>query len=767
MQAIQNPAVAFQDPELKSCTVKTNPLGMPVVSSGGFALTFCLIQPDGQRWAVRCFHNPVPDRQQRYDAISRFLEGHHDPIFTKVRYISDGILVNGLRYPIIRMPWVEGQTLAKYIESNIRTNPAALKPLADRFKQLVETLDRMGIAHGDLQHGNIMISNGQLVLVDYDGMYVPELEGFGSCERGHPNYQHPTRQNELGPDLDRFSSIVIYLGLRAVTLKPELWQRYSNGDNLLFKQEDFRAPDTSPLLHELESIPDLGLLILAFRDLCKCDLQRMPRLTDFLAGHVPTPVSEAWMPAPYYAQYPIFSADDRDSLLANVGHRVTVIGQITDYRFGYTKYHAPYVFLNFGDWRTGCFSLVIWSEVLDLFKDQEKDPAEYVGKWVSVTGLLTSYTRSTRRKDGTRPQIIIEIPSEIQVLPGAETQAKQMLARASERPTDLRGIPDTISSRVPVPVIPPPHQRSPAKPKTIPEAISDLYKDWPAGPPPQKEKTEAAPRIPLSTAPVVTGTTTSSPAQQSNTTTTRRLKVRWGPIVIFGVLLTVFVIVWFNSLETSPDTRNTQPTRRADIRITATSNHNISTRPLAFVSATPARSTPQIVAKEIPSTGRGEQATPTVTPRFTEQPTSPRKDRLLPTRPTDTITRSKAMPPPCLIEGTFRGLTPNGETYSRVVSFEWEWDGILPSECGFEVLVWREGEDPKGIHNAVEDNRNGRIEQLGPTKFRLTVSDIRSAPGVAGRPGNYLWTVALVQIKPEYATTSIQAEPAHLSIVAE
>ena len=41
-------------------------------------------------------------------------------------------------------------------------------------------LERHGIAHGDLQHGNLLVAaDGTFRLVDYDGMYVPALRGEG------------------------------------------------------------------------------------------------------------------------------------------------------------------------------------------------------------------------------------------------------------------------------------------------------------------------------------------------------------------------------------------------------------------------------------------------------------------------------------------------------------------------------------------------------------------------------------------------------------
>jgi hypothetical protein len=93
--------------------------------------------------------------------------------------------------------------------------------------------------------------------------------------------------------------------------------------------------------------------------------------------------------------------------------------------------------------------------------------------------------------------------------------------------------------------------------------------------------------------------------------------------------------------------------------------------------------------------------------------------------------------------------------------FEWRWTGSLGADQGFEVRVWREGEPPAGVHNAVEDNQNGKVVALANNTYRLTV-DITDAYGVQGRSGEYLWTVVLVQISPEYRDLGKQATPGHL-----
>jgi serine/threonine protein kinase len=488
-QAVQSPGLVFQDADLRACQPDTDHMRLPFVSSGGFALTFRLLGQHKQ-WAVRCFHKPVPDRQRRYAAISRFLNSNRNPIFTDIHYLPQGIRVNEQWYPVTKMRWLPGETLSKFIEGNI-TRPQALDGLSGQFQKLVAALERIGVAHGDLQHGNIMVSEGKLMLIDYDGMYVPGLAGSTSSELGHVNYQHPARtEKEFGILLDRFSAIVIYLALRALALASnpsDLWQKYSTGENLLFTQEDFRSPDNSELLGRLSTLPGFQPLVNRFRLVCKGSVAQTPSLTDFLAGRMiagAAPVD--WIPAPARRQYQVIDAMQRDVLLQNVGQRVTVVGRIADYTRRTTQYGTPgkpYVFLSFGNWRQGSFRLVIWSEGLGLFDARKIEPSAYTGKWVSVTGLLTRYDPDNRPS---HPQIVVEMPSEIEILKGGEKEAR---GRLSTRPGSKQ--PPAQTPPAPLPSASIPQSR---RPKPVALTISDLYKNWPASPIPTKPKKTALPR---------------------------------------------------------------------------------------------------------------------------------------------------------------------------------------------------------------------------------------------------------------------------------
>jgi len=150
-------------------------------------------------------------------------------------------------------------------------------------------------------------------------------------------------------------------------------------------------------------------------------------------------------------------------------------------------------------------------------------------------------------------------------------------------------------------------------------------------------------------------------------------------------------------------------------------------------------------------------ATPSSTPTPTETP-SP-TNTSTPPPPTVTPTGTSTPTP----EGTFTSLKilQADDLTFGLTDFEWKWSGSLPLELGFEVRVWRKGEPPAGVHNAVQDNKDGKIQFVGENKYRLSV-DITNAAGVNKKGGDYLWTVLLVQIDPEYAELEQQAEPIQL-----
>ena len=149
---------------------------------------------------------------------------------------------------------------------------------------MVAALKKAGIAHGDLQHGNILVAEDEIRLVDYDGMYVPGLAGMRSNETGHPNYQHPHRMgSHFGAHLDNFSAWVIHLSLLALAADPELWEQTSRGDEaLIFRKKDYDFPAQSRALGLVKASKDAEVRKLAkrFLQILRLPLPQVPSLDD-------------------------------------------------------------------------------------------------------------------------------------------------------------------------------------------------------------------------------------------------------------------------------------------------------------------------------------------------------------------------------------------------------------------------------------------------------------------------------------------------------
>ena len=329
------------DPDLRSGTLAKSGLGLPLAISGGFALTYTVSTARG-KFAVRCFHRESKGLERRYAAISKKLASLRSPYFLDFQFQPQGIRVDGAAYPVVKMAWASGTTLGEFLDDNLR-NPAALGRLADALAHLAAYLHKEGIAHGDLQSGNLMVSrDGSAVqLIDYDGMFVNDIKDLGSSELGHVNFQHPQRKslNPFDASLDRFSLIALSVSLRALQADASLWNKTnSEADAILFRANDFLDPASSSAFALVAKNASLATHIKDFAAVCKSPMARTPDLADFLAGRnipaiiAPTksaagPITMGSRPG-YVGAYPVLSATDYAACHRAVGDKVEVLSLI-------------------------------------------------------------------------------------------------------------------------------------------------------------------------------------------------------------------------------------------------------------------------------------------------------------------------------------------------------------------------------------------------------------------------------------------------------
>lgn len=297
-EAVQFPAAAFTDPQLQDAELEENVLGLPRAVTGAYAVVFPL-QTRGAKWAVKCFLTDVRDQKDRYRAVSGHLSAVRLPYTAAFEYQTDGIRVDGKDFPLLKMEWIDGVSLNAFVARNLNHHEV-LARLRRTWREMMEALEHAGIAHGDLQHGNVLVdADGRLRLVDYDTMFVPKLKGKRSLEVGHRNYQHPDRNEEdFGPHLDRFPALVVDTALGACMASPGLWEQYDTGENLLFRSDDFLDPSASSLFEQLARLDALRPQVEALKRACFLEPSDLPPFAEILTDAHAVPAARRRMRQP-------------------------------------------------------------------------------------------------------------------------------------------------------------------------------------------------------------------------------------------------------------------------------------------------------------------------------------------------------------------------------------------------------------------------------------------------------------------------------------
>lgn len=262
-EAVQTPRESFSD--LHLCSSQADELlGFPRAVSGAFASVYKM-KGKNSCWAVKCFLRRIADQELRYQTRSQFLQIESPTNTIPFTYLSNGIRINGRWFPVLKMEWLEGQTLDEFISSILYQTPEYAFSVAQEFLALHRNLRELGIAHGDLQHGNIIVTPAGLRLVDYDGMFVPGMEGLLATELGHRHYQHPARRtHHFGAYIDNFPAWIIYSSLLILAIDPSLFAKFQGAsDYLLFTESDLRHPERSRLFHHLDQHTNSKLVSLS------------------------------------------------------------------------------------------------------------------------------------------------------------------------------------------------------------------------------------------------------------------------------------------------------------------------------------------------------------------------------------------------------------------------------------------------------------------------------------------------------------------------
>ena len=234
--------------------------GEPYRSSGAFAVVFKMKdEQTGKCYALKCFTEEQEGRAEAYRQIADELEFVDSSYITSVKYLDKEIFVDSSceedEFPVLLMDWIDGETMETYIAENYQDN-YAMAMLCYRFCKMAAWLRSQPFAHGDIKPDNIMVRpDGTLTLVDYDGMFVPAMKGQKSPTIGTKDFSHPLRTiDDFDETIDDFALASIALSLKAISLKPSLFDDYGAADRLLFSAEDYRDLSKSKVLAALQEL---------------------------------------------------------------------------------------------------------------------------------------------------------------------------------------------------------------------------------------------------------------------------------------------------------------------------------------------------------------------------------------------------------------------------------------------------------------------------------------------------------------------------------
>ena len=262
--------------------------GEPYRSSGAFAVVFKMKdEQTGKCYALKCFTEEQEGRAEAYRQIADELEFVDSSYITSVKYLDKEIFVDSSceedEFPVLLMDWIDGETMENYIAENYQDN-YIMAMLCYRFCKMAAWLRSQPFAHGDIKPDNIMVRpDGNLTLVDYDGMFVPAMKGQKSPTIGTKDFSHPLRTvDDFDETIDDFALASIALSLKAISLKPSLLDEYGAADRLLFSAEDYRDLSKSKVLaalqelmndEEVNTLLSMFLLVCAKKNLGMCSFR--------------------------------------------------------------------------------------------------------------------------------------------------------------------------------------------------------------------------------------------------------------------------------------------------------------------------------------------------------------------------------------------------------------------------------------------------------------------------------------------------------------
>lgn len=271
--------------------------GRPIMSSGNFAVVFKMNDIiTHKEYAVKCFIKDQVGRNLAYKKITEELANIDSSFFVNIKYYENELFVDSnnsdeSEFPVVVMDWVDGHSLEYYYINN-KFDSIDWNLIFCSLFQLAFWLNTKPFAHGDIKPDNIIVRNdGSLVLVDYDGMYVPSMKGQCARENGTPDYTLPYRTiDDFDNHIDDFALLTLMLKIKSLVVYPS-----SNLTQL--GQEDYISINKSAFIKNVYPSYDKVLNSLVHNVVSILICGSYEKSYDFLSNFIDTTLEEVSLSA--------------------------------------------------------------------------------------------------------------------------------------------------------------------------------------------------------------------------------------------------------------------------------------------------------------------------------------------------------------------------------------------------------------------------------------------------------------------------------------